>query len=69
MSDQEKWEKQFKAWAKEVGFEKEPTALEVFQKIMEAREEHNNTLLVDLKKHFKEIEQILQETPAERPNS
>ncbi len=68
MSEENSWEQQFREWQKSVGFEKEPTALQVFQTIMENREKSKAVFLNDLQIHFDKIDVILQETPSERSN-
>ncbi|QPJ62106.1 MAG: hypothetical protein G3M70_09585 [Candidatus Nitronauta litoralis] len=68
MSVHDKWEQRFFEWKKMVGFEKEPTPLEVFQMLLEKNEKNRDLLFKDLQAHFNQIDEILQETPSERPN-
>ncbi len=68
MSDQNNWEQKFQEWTKKAGFEKEPTGLEVFQKLMENQCKDSQSLLTDLQSHIDQIDVILKETPSERPN-
>lgn len=68
MSVHNKWEQRFFEWTKMVGFEKEPTALEVFQMLLEKNEKNQDVLFKDLRAHFNQIDEILKETPSERPN-
>lgn len=68
MNEVNNWEQRFEEWKKQVGFKNEPTALDVFQKMIENREKDNDALLNNLQSHFDQIEVILQETPSERPN-
>ncbi len=51
-----------------VGFEKEPTALEVFKMLLEKNEKNQDLLFKDLQTHFNQIDEILKETPSERSN-
>jgi len=51
-----------------VGFEKEPTALEVFKMLLEKNEKNKDLLFKDLQAHFNQIDEILKETPSERSN-
>ena len=68
MSGHNKWEQRFREWTIMVGFEKEPTALEVFKMLLEKNEKNKDLLFKDLQAHFNQIDEILKETPSERSN-
>ncbi|MCA9482992.1 MAG: hypothetical protein KC553_04605 [Nitrospina sp.] len=68
MSDSIDWKQRYQNWVKEMGFEGEPSGLEVFQNLMESRARHNRDLIDKMQGHFEQIDVILKETPSERPN-
>lgn len=68
MNDSTDWAKRYKDWKNEVGFQGEPSGLDVYKKLMENRARDNADFVDKMKNHFEQIDEILKETPSERAN-
>ncbi len=65
-NDQETWKKKFQIWCNEVGFQKEPTGLDVFIKMVQSQSKEEMGLVQNLEQRIEQINSILEEMPQEK---